>query len=364
MERKGRFANLPLQRSVNIRDNMEQRLIQELGRGVSLLCGRGTTALWLALRAIGRRDGPGEVIIPDLLCETALHGVLLAGFTPVFADVSPTRFTMAAEHVATLITARTRAIVAVHLFGHMAELDQIRAAAPGIPIIEDAVQGMGGTLQGKPAGAWGDISFISFDPNKMVRGRGGAVLVEDEALVDGMREDLKRLPYLPEQMPGVNALLPPDAAAAYGVQLRAFAPMLLRNFDDSRANEDRIRADWETLPERVKMRNQKARWLAAQLAGIPVERPDLREGDAIWRYTITVPRAILAQRMMRQMQAERLNVAGLYYPLSQLFGRTTHAAKLTNRLANLAVDEAADYDALRRMVEIIRGSGSQSQTGI
>ncbi|HEX3049344.1 MAG TPA: DegT/DnrJ/EryC1/StrS family aminotransferase, partial [Aggregatilineaceae bacterium] len=323
------------------------------GWGVGLLCGRGTTALWLALRAIGRRDGLGEVILPDLLCETALHGVLLAGFTPVFADVSTERFTMAAESVAKLVTARTRAIVVVHLFGHMAELDRIRGAAPGVPIIEDAVQGLGGTTNDKPAGAGGDISFISFDPNKMVRGRGGMVLVDDETLVDGMRADLRKLPHVPDTMSGVDTLLHPRAAAAYGVQLRAFAPTLLQNFDDTQANVERILADWDTLHERVEVRNRKARWLEAHLAGVPVGLPELREGDAIWRYTITVPRVVLAQRIMRQMQAERLNVAGLYYPLSQFFGRATHAHALTNRLANLAVDEAADEGALQRMVEII-----------
>ena len=83
---------------------LAHQLADSLGRAYGVLCGRGTTALWLALRAIRRRDGPGEVIVPDLLCTTALEGVLLAGFAPVFADVIPGRWTLAADSVARWVT--------------------------------------------------------------------------------------------------------------------------------------------------------------------------------------------------------------------------------------------------------------------
>jgi dTDP-4-amino-4,6-dideoxygalactose transaminase len=123
---------------------LTEHLTEALGRSYCVLCGRGTTALWLALRAISRRDGLGEVIMPDIVCAAVLEGVLLAGFIPVFADVLPGRLTLSATSVSQLVTSRTRAVILVHLFGHVVEIDLIRQAAPDIPVIEDAVQGIGG----------------------------------------------------------------------------------------------------------------------------------------------------------------------------------------------------------------------------
>lgn len=334
---------------------LENLFAQASGRSHAVLCGRGTTALWLALRALGQRDGSGEVILPDLLCSTALDGVLLAGFTPVFADVQPGRFTLSPGSVTRLVTPRTRAILVAHLFGHVADVDMIRAAAPGVPIIEDAVQGIGGHYNGKPTGSLGDLSFISFDPYKMIGGRGGALLFDDDSLRDGIDADLRRLPDLPDLSPeALNTLLPPAAAAAYASQLRStFAPDLLRRFDSSPANRDRILADWATLEARVESRNAKAAWLQNSLSGLPLELPDLRDGDAIWRYTVTAPTVALARRIMHGLQHAGLSGSDLYYPLSQLFGRTTNAAALTNRLVNLWVDESTGSDALSRIVDVI-----------
>ncbi|HVO70953.1 MAG TPA: DegT/DnrJ/EryC1/StrS family aminotransferase [Aggregatilineaceae bacterium] len=333
---------------------LERQLAEALGRSYCVLCGRGTTALWLALRAIRRRDGPGEVIMPDLLCAMALEGVLLAGFKPVFADVLPGRFTLSPSSVAQLVTPRTRAILVVHLFGHVAAIDLIRQAAPGIPLIEDAVQGFGGYFKDKPVGSWGDVSFISFDQNKMIGGRGGALLWDDASLVDGIETDLRRLPDLPDLgLAALDGLLPPAAAAAYAFQLRTFAPALLRSFDSSSPNLDRILADWKTLGPRVEERNAKACWMETHLAGLPLALPEIHEGDAIWRYTITAPTVALAWRMMRGLQSAGLSGSGLYYPLSRFLGQQAGAGRLTNRLVNLWVDEATDRGAMQRTVDAI-----------
>jgi hypothetical protein len=334
---------------------LEKQFAEALGRSHCVFCGRGTTALWLALRAMMRRDGPGEVIIPDILCTTALEGVLLAGFSPVFADVVPGRFTLSARSVAQLITPRTRAILVVHLYGHVADIEMIRQAAPGVPIIEDAVQGFGGSFEDRPAGSLGYLSFISFASNKMIRGRGGALLFDDDTLVDGIQADLDRLPDLPELcFSTLDSLLPPPAVAAYAFQLRTFAaPALLRDFDWSPVNRDQILASWKTLEARVEVRNTQARWLGNHLSGLPVALPELREGDAIWCYTITAPSVILAQRMIRDLHLAGLSGSGLYYPLSRLFGQQAGAGGLANRLVNLWVDEVTGNDVLRHTVDVI-----------
>ncbi len=342
-------------------DLLSDLISTTFGRRYHVLTGRGTTALWLALRAVARRDGPGDVIIPDILCATALEGVLLAGFTPVFADVTPDRFTLSADSVTRLITPRTRAVLVAHLFGHAVDVEAIReairAAAPGAPIIEDAVQGLGGYVRGQPIGSLGDLSFISFDNTKMIGGRGGALLFDDPALWDGIQADLALLAAPPESPTApLERLLPPTAAVAYSRQLRTTAPALLRAFDPSPANLRRILADWQTLADRVAERNTKAVFLRDRLSDLPLALPPIREGDAIWRYTFAAPTAALARWIMHGLQRAGLSGSGLYYPLSHLFGQNTRSSTLENRLINLWVDAETVEDALNHAAEIVKSA--------
>jgi len=189
----------------------------------------------------------------------------------------------------------------------------------------------------------------------MIGGRGGALFWKDDALTDGIEVDVRRLPDLPDiHLDGLASLLSPAAADAYALQLRtARVRALLRGFELSPANLNRILADWETLEARVEARNAKAWWLQAHLSGLPLELPEIREGDAIWRYTITAPTVALARRIMHGLRLAGLSGSGLYYPLSQWFGQQAGAGRLTNRLVNLWVDEATGSDALQRTVEAI-----------
>jgi dTDP-4-amino-4,6-dideoxygalactose transaminase len=198
------------------------------------------------------------------------------------------------------------------------------------------------------------MSFISFDHNKMIGGRGGALLWDDDSLVDAIEADVHSLPDRPElRLASLASLLPPAAAAAYAYQLCASAPALLRGFDSSVANLDRILAAWSTLGARVEERNTKAHWLQTRLSGLPLVLPEIREGDAIWRYTVTAPTVAFARRMMRGLQLAGLSGSGLYYPLSRFFGQQGGAGRLANRLVNLWVDEVTDGDALRRTADVI-----------
>ncbi len=335
---------------------LNETLQAALGWSECVLCGRGTTALWLALRAIWRRDGPGEVIVPDIVCGSVLDGVLLAGFAPVFGDVVPARYTLSAESVAALVTPRTRAVIVAHIFGHAADVAEIRAAAPGIPIIEDAVQGIGGhTNSGAALGSLGDLAFLSFDPAKMIGGRGGALFFDDNRLAEGIRADLVQLPQpldLVFDLP--DRLLPPNAAAAYESQLRQYAPTLLRPFDPSPANVAHILHDWHTLETRVTTRNAQAQRLHDRLAGLPLTLPDLRPGDAVWCTTLTLPTPALARRLIHDLHRAGLAASALYFPLSQMFGLLTGAAPLTHRLVNLWVEAPPGPGTVDRIADVVR----------
>lgn len=150
----------------------------------------GLDALALALRAAGVRRGD-EIIVPaNTFVATAL-AVSQVGAEPVLVDVGAESFTIDPEWVAKAITPRTRAIIPVHLFGQIAEMDAIADLADrrGVILIEDAAQAHGAEFHGQRAGKWSRAACFSFYPAKNLGacGDGGAVLTNDDALAERIR---------------------------------------------------------------------------------------------------------------------------------------------------------------------------------
>ena len=152
-------------------------------------CCNGTAALHLALAALG--VGPGdEVIVPTLTFVATANAVTYCGARPVFADSEPETWNLDPAHVASKITPRTKGIVAVHLYGNPAEMDELRALASrhGLFLLEDAAEAHGALYRGRPAGSLGDIAAFSFYGNKIIAtGEGGMVTTDDDALAARVR---------------------------------------------------------------------------------------------------------------------------------------------------------------------------------
>jgi len=143
-----------------------------------------TTALHLILAALG--VGPGdEVIVPAFTWVATANVVLYCGATPVLVDVDPRTFNIDPKQIPARISKHTKAIIAVHLFGLCADIDAIQAAAPGIPIIEDAACAAGSAYKGRPAGSLGIAAAFSFHPRKSITtGEGGMVTTRDASLAE------------------------------------------------------------------------------------------------------------------------------------------------------------------------------------
>lgn len=144
-----------------------------------------TTALHLILSAMN--IGPGdEVIVPAFTWVATANVVLYCGATPVFADVDPVTNNIIPEEIARRLTANTKAVIVVHLFGLCADIDAIRAVVPThVKIIEDAACAAGANYKGISAGALGDAAAFSFHPRKSITtGEGGMVTTNDDELAD------------------------------------------------------------------------------------------------------------------------------------------------------------------------------------
>ncbi len=146
----------------------------------------GTDALTIALRALGVAPGD-EVVMPSFTFYATAEAAIVAGAKPVFCDIDLETFCITAETVRAALTARTKAIVPVHLFGNVAPVPDLREF--GLPILEDAAQAAGAELDGVKAGALGDAGTISFFPSKNLPclGDGGAITTHDDAVAEMAR---------------------------------------------------------------------------------------------------------------------------------------------------------------------------------
>ena len=170
-------------------DRFEAGFAEFCGVRHAVACSNGTTALHLALVALG--VGPGdEVIVPTLTFVATANTVTYCGAQPVFVDAEPDTWTIDPASIEAKITPRTKGIIVVHLFGQPADMDPINALARrhGLFVLEDAAQAHGAEYRGRRAGALADIATFSFFGNKIVTtGEGGMVVTDDDAIAGRMR---------------------------------------------------------------------------------------------------------------------------------------------------------------------------------
>lgn len=152
--------------------------------------GSGTDALWLALLALGIGHGDEVITVPMTFIATA-EAISRTGAVPVFVDINETTYTMDPEGLHRALTSRTKAILPVHLFGQMSDMEPILAFAGqhGLFVVEDAAQAHGAFYQGGRAGSFGDAGCFSFYPGKNLgaMGEAGAVATGDAELARKMR---------------------------------------------------------------------------------------------------------------------------------------------------------------------------------
>ena len=169
---------------------LEAELAALCGTRHGISVNSGTDALVLALKAVGVKPGD-EVITSSFSFVASASAVLMVGARPVFVDIDPLTYNLDPALVAPAVTPRTRALVAVDLYGHPAAMDAITdiARARGLAVIEDAAQAVGATYAGRPAGAWGDAACLSFYPTKNLGGcgDGGMVLTARDDIAQTVR---------------------------------------------------------------------------------------------------------------------------------------------------------------------------------
>ncbi len=252
----------------------------------------GTSGLHLGLLSCGIGAGD-EVIVPSFTFAATANSVALTGATPVFADISADDFTLDPASVEASITERTKAIMPVHLYGHPAKMDTLRAIADShsLLLFEDAAQAHGASLNGTPVGAFGEFAMFSLYPTKnMTSGEGGMVSCADATIERNVRlyRNQGMLQQYHNEVVGLNNRMTDIHAAIGRVQL--------------------TKVDAWT-----KTRQENAAFLSANLEG--VTPPPVADGavHVYHQYTIRVPedRDGLAKALKEEYQVG----SGMFYPV-------------------------------------------------
>jgi dTDP-4-amino-4,6-dideoxygalactose transaminase len=230
----------------------------------------GTAALALALRALGVGPGDEVVTVPNTYVAT-VFAITYVGAVPVFVDVDPATANMDPARVAAAVSPRTRAILPVHMYGQCVDIEGIQAAAPGIPVLEDAAHAHGATFGERKAGSLGDIAAFSFYPSKVMGALGdGGMITTSDADLDAR---VRQLRYM-----GQKGVKHEHLELGYQERLdemqAAFLRVKLRHLEDQVAGRRRVAARYREL-----------------LADTPVELPahDATGRHVYYMYTVLAP---------------------------------------------------------------------------
>jgi dTDP-4-amino-4,6-dideoxygalactose transaminase len=272
---------------------LEQEVAAYLGVRHAVALASGTDALHLALRAAGITHGDEVITTPFTFIATA-EACSYIGAKPVFVDIEPGSFNIDPAQVEAAVTARTRAILPVHLYGQSVDMDAIGAIAArhGLKVIEDCAQSFGARHRGRQTGAIGDAGCFSFYPSKNLGayGDGGMTVTNDEALAASLRvlrDHGSKVRYHHSVM-GYNSRLDEIQAAILRVKLRRIDDLNRR-------------------------RREAARHYTRCLGGSPIVAPPCADdsGHVFHQYTVRTPRRDAVQKALTEAGI----ACAVYYPI-------------------------------------------------
>ncbi len=267
----------------------EQEFAAYCGIEHAVALSSGTAALELLLAALG--IGPGdEVVTVSFTFFATVEAIAHVGATPVLVDVDPGDFLLDPSRIADAVTPRTKAIMPVHLYGQPADVAAIAAAAPGIPIVEDAAQAHGARYHGRPVGTDAVAATFSFFPGKNLGAYGdaGAIVTHDADLAARLRSlrDHGRSGKYEHRSIGTNARIAELQAAV-------------------------LRAKLVHLPAWTEERRRLARAYETLLPGVRVQRINAWAEPARHLFVIATPER---DRIAREL-AEQGIASGVHYPI-------------------------------------------------
>jgi len=320
----------------------EKEFADYVGVKHAIAVANGTDALFLSLRALGIGKGD-EVITTPFTFFASAETIDMVGATPVFADILPEGFCLDPASVRAKITAKTRAIVPVHIFGYPSEMGEIMEIAKKhkLAVFEDCAQSFGATHNGKVVGSIGDTGSFSFYPTKVLGcyGDGGMITTDSDAV----NEHIRRLrnhgamkPFIHAEI-GMNSRLDEVQAAVLRIKLR--------HIKDDIAGRQKVAAEY-----------------TKRLANSPVKTPALpKHGTHVFNlYTIRVPKRDVVRQALTDAQIgtslcypQGLHLQEVYKRLGYQPGSLPVCEHATTETLSLPIYPGMPLDHIERVCEIL-----------
>jgi len=278
----------------------ERALAERVGVAHAVAVNAGTSALHLAMLAAGL--GPGdEVVTTPFSFIASANSVLFVGARPVFVDIDPVTLNLDVAAVEAAVTERTKALLAVHVFGLPCDMTRLMTIARRheLLVIEDACEALGATWSGRPAGRFGQSATFAFYPNKQITTGEGGALVTDDAAVAGLARSLRNQGraadggWLAHERIGYNYRLDELSAALGRVQL-------------------------DRLDEILARRAAVAARYAERLAAMPAVQPlaDVPGAVRSWFvYVVRLPRDVDRDAVMAHLRAAGVECQAYFAPI-------------------------------------------------
>jgi dTDP-4-amino-4,6-dideoxygalactose transaminase len=354
-------------------NELEAHLASWLDAEHAMTFGRGSTALYALFRTLAAETPEGEVLIPELCCETIPVAAWLAGLKPVMVDVDPETLGVSVGDVAEKLGPNTRALVLIHLFGIPVDIEPflLLKTHHDFLVIEDIAQAVGGEHHSRRLGTQGDVALLSFDDRKILHGAGGALVIRERSRrsssIEAMRDeiDLRSSVHGSEQLKaslrnvthGLADLSRADRGADIASPFRSLLPhyepvvVLPRSGHDH--GEIALQID-EIETERTRRLGRYLRYKAG-LRGSRWRVLDFPEGAMCWRVPIVAPNASAAVDASQRLLADGLPASNHYFPFGQFVDGTSApvADDIGRRLLNVWVDDAVDTAGVDRSIELL-----------
>jgi len=327
-------------------DRFERLFKEHLGVEHAIATSSCTGALHMGLAALG--IGPGdEVILGDINWIASAAPIAHLGAKPVLVDVLPDTWCLDPDRVEAAITADTKAIIAVHLYGNLCDMDRLLAigARHGVPVVEDAAEALGSIWRGRRAGSMGAFATFSFHGTKTVTtGEGGMFVTQDDALYDSVRclSNHGRKP----------------------TQVRQFWPEKI-GFKYKMANVQAAIgcAQMERIAELLSGKRRVFEAYASHLLGLPVRMNPEPAGtvNGYWMPTFVVDSGVIFNReaLLKAFAADNIDGRVFFWPLSSLpmfppMSDNHVSLDLVNRGVNLPSYHDINEADIGRVIKIVR----------
>ena len=252
----------------------------------------GTAALQAALYALDIKKGD-EVIVPSFTFVASANAIASTGAKPVFVDILKENFTIDPDSITKKITRKTKAIMPVHLYGHISSLDRIKEIAKkyNLSVVEDAAQSLGSTFKGKQTGTFFELGCYSLYPGKVITaGEGGVVVTNNKKLYEKLQmiRNHGMIKGYDSKIFGLNLRLPEINAAIAKIQIKK-------------------------LPKFIQSRRRNAKLLSDLLSDSKIQLPSERKNEKFnWSlYTIAIKNR---DSILKKLNSKGIGAA-VYYPI-------------------------------------------------